>query len=268
MKNYEPTFGIKDTAQNVRFFVEANMDAFWRIYKPLLPYILGCYLLDAVITDIYFSQSKSGFQLFELLSSYFLTALVISWHRVVIQGPDDYEPMNPFRPKRHEWAFIGVGILIAVGVFLIAFGTVWGAILTRDGFWGLLSFAAVLAAIYGAYRLSFYFPARAVNAGVTLKQAFRLSKGYLLRLVCASFMASIRLFLMTVGYVFVVMFVYGLFVEITGLSRLNGIVGFVLMLPVYIYFQPLMTVMGVTALSNYYLYAMQNEKRANDAISV
>lgn len=244
------------------------MDAFWRLYKPLLPYILGCYFLDAVITDLYFSQSKSGFQLFELISSYFLTALVISWHRVVIQGPDDYVPMNPLRPKRHEWAFIGMGILIAIGVFLIAFSTVFGAAATHNGFLGLFAFVAVLATIYCAYRLSFYFPARAVNAGVTLKQAFRLSKGYLLKLVCASFMASIKPFLMMIGYVFVVMFVYGLFIGITGMDGMSSIIGFVLMLPVYIYFQPLMTVMGVTALSNYYLYAMQNEKSANDAISV
>ncbi|PCJ03191.1 MAG: hypothetical protein COB14_00205 [Alphaproteobacteria bacterium] len=35
-----------------------------------------------------------------------------------------------------------------------------------------------------------------------------------------------------------------------------------LMSSLKLYFEPLLTVIGVTALSNYYLYAIQNEERA------
>lgn len=267
MKNYQPTLGIKETAQNIKFFREANMATFWRIYKPLLPYILALHFLDAVISDLYFPESEGGFGLGAFISVYFVTVLVISWHRVVIQGPDDFKPMNPFRPQKHEWVFIGVGVLLGLGMAFVTISTAFAAIYSDQKALIFVSFFIIFLGVYVIYRLSFYFPAKAVNANMTLGQAFRLSKGYLWKLIASSFLASIRFVLLYVCLMLAAMTVLFGLMTVTGPGFAHTLGFFLFGIPSAVYFEPLLTIIGVTALSNYYLYAMQNEDRAS-AISV
>lgn len=117
--SWNPTLNATETGRDVRAFVKQFTPVFWRILKPLLPWMIACHLLDAIVTPLFFAPDGE-FKLGTILSAYFYTSLVISWHRVVIEGPDHAIPMNPFKPQRHEWTFIGVGIGLYLSVILIA----------------------------------------------------------------------------------------------------------------------------------------------------
>ncbi|MCB1783031.1 MAG: hypothetical protein KDI13_03475 [Alphaproteobacteria bacterium] len=262
MRNYQPSLGIGETSQNIRFFISANMDVMWRVYKPLLPYILGCYAFDAVMSALFFSEGPNGFMLGAIVSSYFMAALAIDWHRVVIEGPDNFSAMNPFKPKKHELAFLGVGLLIGivyvlgVGLAVFLFFAIGGQ---GGGAFG--SILAVAVGLYIIYKFSFYFPAKAVDSSITLKESFGLTRGYMFRIIAAPMVASWKLLLGVMAYGFVMgMAMY--FVR-TGLGPQAGWIGmFVFSLPLYIYFKPLFMVIGVTSLSNYYMHAMQNKNES------
>lgn len=262
MDHYQPIFESKEAARNIEDFIDATKAEFWRIFKPLMPFIAACHILDAVISDLFFAESKNGFSLFGIISAYFVTVLAITWHRVVIHGPDNYTPMNPFKPKRHELAFVGMGFLLGLIVVIISGGLVFGAIVTSSPIMVLLAVVVILALIYMFYRVCFYFPAKAVNSGITLSQAFRLTNGYLWKTISSTFRAALWTILMVIAFVlamgvfltFILMFIpFGGAIEILSL---------IVVLPMKLYFEPLLTIIGVTALSNYYLYAIQNEERA------
>lgn len=263
MSFFKPSYDAGVAAIHVRSFVKEHHDVFLKILKPLLPYIAGFQLLDAVISDMYFSNSKDGFSLFGILSAYFVMALVISWHRVVIHGVQNYEPMNPFAPKKNEILFIVVGIAIPVVLTLIF---LFVAFLSRNT--GPLSIVMLVLlfipiALYVFYRCSFYFPAKAVDSSMTLKQAYALSKGYLWKLIFASFLASWRVVLITWGASLVMIGVGAVFSVALPfvVAGVHHTLIFVLTLPITLYLEPLLTVLGVSVLSNYYLYAIQHSER-------
>src|SRR5688572_15226664 len=106
MKHFTPVLHNSEAAKNAREFVKENKDIFWTIVKPVLPYLVGLSFLDTLITALYFSESQQGFQVGSIISSYFYASILINWHRVVINGPDRWEPMELFKPKKHELAFI------------------------------------------------------------------------------------------------------------------------------------------------------------------
>lgn len=263
MEHFTPTLGIKDTSRNIKEYVKTYNDELWRIFKPLIPFIAVLHLFDAVISDLFFPNSKNGFVLGGLVVSYFYTCLVISWHRVVIEGPNNYTPMNPFKPKRHELVFIGMGFLIGICSFLlIGVPFIGGAVLKIYAL-SLVGLLMILVVIYVAYRLCFYFPAKAVNADITLGKAFDLSKGYLLNIMGASFLASLKIIGFMVLYILGAGVLVAVVMGVTGSSDFSFTAKFILGVPVNLYFQPILTVIGVTALSNFYLYAVQNpQKRA------
>lgn len=259
---FKPTLDSGETGVAVRGFVKEYHDEFLKILKPLIPYIAGFYLLDAVITDAYFSDTKHGFQVFSILASYFVTVLVISWHRVVIHGPENYTPMDPFSPKRNELMFIAVGIMIGLALaaavlFPILLMKIFGSAA------GMLVFVTLIIGIYCTYRCSFYFPAKAANSDITLKQAFGLSKGYLWKLICASFYASWRMVLITIGYSLVAMALLMAVAFALPFDKAGHTIGFIIGLPITVYLEPLMTILGVTVLSNYYMYAMQHPRESD-----
>lgn len=269
MSYFKPTYAAGETGVSARNFVREHKNEFITILKPLIPYIAGFHLLDAVISDAYFSGSKNGFGLFGALAAYFTMVLVISWHRVVIHGVDNYVPMNPLKPQRSELAFMGMGILIGLGIFLLSFLSIMGAAAAGGGVIVLLPIVVILACIFYAYRCCFYFPAKAVHSDITLKQSIALSKGYLLKLIAGSFFASWRVSLALFGCVFVLMFVVGILAVILPFDRVGNTIGLIFTLPIIVYLSPLLTVLGVTVLSNYYLYAVQNsDQNTLDAESI
>ena len=196
MEHFTPSFYVIETSKNVKNFVKEHGYEFWKIFKPLSFFIVGCYLFDAVMSDLYFSYSETTFGIGGIIASYFYTCLAISWHRVVINGPDNYVPMNPFKPKKHEFAFVGASFLIGVGFSIIVFI----AATLKSPVMIFAMIAVFLVAIYLALRLMFYFPAKAVNAQITLREAYSLSKGYLWKISNACFFASFRLMMLVFLY--------------------------------------------------------------------
>lgn len=262
MPSLSPTLGIKDTARNVGEFVRDNKQVLWNIVKPLAPWLVGLYAIDIIVTHLYFSDSKNGFVLGSILSNYFYTALVISWHRVVIHGAENAIPMNPFKPQKHELVFLGMGLLL--GITAVAVGIFAGISFIINPFLGFIIFtAAIIAITYYFYRLSFYFPAKAVNNSITLKQAYSLTPGYFWKLMLSSLIASakyilglILLLILIVVTVFIASFI--------AQQNIEGTIGIAIIellfsVPVLLYFNPLLVAIGVSALSNYYLYALQNK---------
>lgn len=261
--SWNPTLNATETGRDVRAFVKQFMPVFWRILKPLLPWIIACHLLDAIITAMFFAPDGE-FMLGTILSAYFYTSLVISWHRVVIDGPDNAVPMNPFKPQRHEWAFIGVGVGLYLALILIAVlvGGMAAAIHPVVGV--ALGLMFMLAGLYVFLRIALYFPAKAVNRSLTIKEAYPLTKGLIWKILWAPFVASWRVILGLMGYVFAAAIVVGLMLSLAGPTIeadtmpvwIESALNFALTLPMIVYFEPLLYVLGVGCLSNYYLYAI------------
>ncbi len=265
MDHFQPTFGVKDTAHNIKSFINTHTQIIWDLFKPLAPYIIGLLLLDAVITDLFFAQSKGKFQLGEVLASYFWTCFVISWHRVVIHGPENYVLVNPFSPKRHELVFLGMGIATVLALIVASSSVMALALFMKNPIASLLGVVTVLILAYCLMRVCFYYPSKAVNSNLTLMQAFHMSRGYIWRIMCASFLGSFKVILMFVGAIFVLAILfsgvlYGL-TSVLGPFPANTI-GFLFLSPAIFYFSPFLYAYGVTSLSNYYLYVLQNDPEA------
>ncbi len=255
-----PTLGAIETGRDVRSFLKGHKEAFWRILKPLLPWMIGCYLLDALLTIFLMPPGKESV-IGSLLCAYFYVCLAISWHRIVIDGPDNAVPMNPWKPQRHEWAFIGVGIGLYLSIFVVALIVgVIGALIHPLAIF-ILGFALLIAAFYVFCRLAIYFPAKAVNRSLTLKEAYALSHGLIWKMMGAPLVASWRLILGVAAYSFVLTFIVALILKVMGVDVMpvtpGAILHFLFVLPMVAYFEPMLYVLGVGCLSNYYLYAVQ-----------
>lgn len=199
MKHFTPTLPIRETAKNARAFVRENQDVFWTILKPLLPFIITFEMLNIFIDHWIFPDGSKKLNIGSMMGSYFLGALMISWHRVVIHGPDRYVPMNPFKPKRNELAFIFVptGLLI----LYIVIAAIFSVLSAKFG--GPVIAVIILAAlsIFGLvalFKIAFYLPAKAVDASITIGQSFKMTTGYVWKLLSAGFLSSWRLFVISV----------------------------------------------------------------------
>lgn len=262
---YTATLGIKETARNVKDFIKANNETFMDILKPLLPYIIGGYFVDMIATHFLFEpDSDYEFFLGSIVASYFTVALAISWHRVILLGADRAEPMNPFKPQKHELGFIFMGVGIAIGLFVMV--ALIAGVSFALGPAGLVIGmpVAVLLAYFLFYKFSFYFPAKAVDSSISLKQSFSLTKGYIWKMLFSYLLAAVKPILIIFVYVFAVMFTLGIIFGLLGMGDsftglLSLVITFIVMLPVYAYFQPLLTIIAVSILSNYYQHALQNK---------
>ncbi|PCI54898.1 MAG: hypothetical protein COB36_08555 [Alphaproteobacteria bacterium] len=285
--DYQATLYVSKTRYNVSDFVRNNKKELWKIFLPLLPFILGLHVLDAVISDLYYSDGENragilgnlilngedteGFFIGEMISGYFFVCLAISWHRLVIQGIDTYTPMKPFSPKKYELVFVGAWLLACVvSVLFTPFYALGMSYLLSMGVkipeseWLSFSLYILLYFLmtYIFYRCCFYFPAKAVNAKITLKKAFSLSGGHLWRLFFVMFRTMFLWTFFFVAYVYIALLAYAGIHHYLQISSLEYVISLILYLPMVLYVEPILIVLGVTALSNYYLYALQNEERA------
>jgi len=278
MEHYTPTSFSGETGHGVREFVRDNKAEFWNIFRPYLPFIVGFYFLDALINELYFKDGNYVFEWGSFVALSFLyTCVAISWHRVVIKGPDNYESVNPFKPKFNELMFIAAAVLIMVIPSVLLFGFIFitagsmdsAALENTEGavFIGLL--LLLIALVYCGIRVLFYFPAKAVDADITLKNAFVLSKGYVWKVFWASLLVTFRLVLLSILVDMIMMIAVASagFIEVDlqtimsdDVEKLPPFVNFLIEMPYALYFGPLMTVLTVTVLSNYYLHAIQNLK--------
>lgn len=276
---FKPTFGYKDTGQNVRNFVHEHSETLWDIFKPLMPFIAIFTLLDLAITQLYMpidpeTGEKQDFGLFSIIANYFLACFIITWHRVIIHGPDSYNVMRPFKPDRAGLKYIfGFFAIIVAGILA---GFVGGLIvaLLKLKFLALPIFAVlIIGVLYVGLRVSFYFPAAALGNPLSFKEAFKLSDGYALHILVAPIFAIWKFLLMFLGYIlasfaiiFVIILTTGGPEEFVNNPLLNIIVNFTITLPIVLYFTPILAAYGVTVLSNYYQHALQNTDNLHDKI--
>ncbi|MAF97341.1 MAG: hypothetical protein CMH26_01745 [Micavibrio sp.] len=254
MQRLSPTLGIIESGRNCRNFVEDNMSVFWDVFKPLLPYLVGLYLFDLLLFVLFDIPAAIG----SLISSYFMGALAITWHRVVLHGPDRYEPMNPLKPQKHELIFMLmlVGLCLASVIFMFALFFLSAAILPEGSMSIMLAiFASIVFLYFIVSRLSFYFPAKAVGADLSLIEAFKLSEGFVWKVVLTPMCATWKVLLKLIIVIIPLSIVAALIILPIGGS--SEMVNMVMQIPMLFYFSPLLTVLGITVLSNFYQYALQ-----------
>lgn len=266
MTTFTPSAGIKETGEKARAFCKENQPAFLTMMKSLAPLIAGLLAFDALINTVF---GLHQFSLGSLLVNYVTFIIIITWHRIVLSGPDTYQPVNPFKPRKSELAFMGVAILIGavilIGmVILIALGGALGP--AGAGIAGLAGLVVMYIIII---RLSLYFPAKAIDRPITLKQAFSLSEGLVWKILAASILASWRIILLTVLYAViagVILASLEMALPEPGFAGHAAIqlVALALALPLSLYFTPVLTILGVTVVSNYYLHALGNKTPDND----
>ncbi|MBP7721026.1 MAG: hypothetical protein KA155_00670 [Alphaproteobacteria bacterium] len=263
MKHFTPTLPAGETSKNVRSFIKDNQDSFWNILKPLLPFLIGFELLDVFINHLLFPGKGKIMPLGALISSYFMAALMISWHRVVIHGADRYVPMNPFKPKRNELAFIFVPLGLIVLYMLVASLTFFLSLkIGNAGLAFILVMILVIFATIAGLKIAFYLPAKAIDADITLSKSWRMTTGYVWKIFAASFFSWWRVMLVAFAYIMASIVVGGI---VGAVMFGNSSLGFnlfltICMLPVVGFFSPLIGVITVTVLSNYYQWAINNPR--------
>lgn len=264
---YQPTGGILDTGRNVRSFMKENMPVFWDIVKPLLPFLALFLLLDLLVAEYLIEPNpetgqKADIGIFGIFSAYLIICISISWHRVVIHGPEHYTPVNPLKPTKSELLFIGTILGLFITAFAITIAVVLAAKMIFPALIPLVFIALIVLLIFLASRISFYFPSKATGGDLTLNQSFQLSKGYVLRLIFTPFFAMWKMLLIYLGYVILgVAVMYGLgyiLGQAAGEGLLSVFLLFLFGAPIQLYFEPLLAVIGVTVLSNFYQHALHN----------
>ena len=203
----------------------------------------------------------------QILAGYVFAVIAISWHRLILLGPDQYKPMDILKPEKHEMEFVIVLTLISAIIPGIVGYVAMKQTLDMDPA-AFIGFALLgLIFPYVTYKMSFYFPAKAVNASISFKDSFHLTFGYFWKFLWACVRANIRVIGVLIIYSFVAGMVAGFmkaFItpgmgqeeEFITQQMLQHLVN----VPILLYFQPLLTVLTVSVLSNYYQYALQNKK--------
>lgn len=266
--HFQPTSGIRETGRNTQNYVLNHLDTFWAILKPLLPYLFALLAFDQIIRMMLGIDPETGsykeFMLGEIVSAYFLSCLVISWHRVIIHGADNYKAVDPFKPEKRDIAYMAMAIGLIIAAMIL--GAVGGAItsIIHKGLFVIFLIALIPVILFLFMRLSFYFPAKATGADLTLKESFALSKGYALRLFFTPIFATWKVILATIVYAiiaFAIVFAIGMMLggNINGASPVSLMLEFIASLPIALFLNPLISILSITVLSNYYQYATQNQ---------
>ncbi len=296
-------------SKKVQNYVKEHKSEFWDLLKMYGPYLFALVILVIVATSLNLQKIISLSQqvhtadteaaanaakeelhkfstnpyaspygllgiVFQLGMGYITAAFAISWHRLVLLGSQQYQPMNLFKPEKNEIHFILL-MMVLTHIIPFAIGFTYGFIaggssISINAVMSLSLFIGYVVWIYLFYKFIFYFPAKAVNQSITLGQSFKMTNGYFWKL----FWTSIRAIVKTMLWMVLFMFVGGIAISILtailvfGLGLFGGHDDFsgtmmlaaqLVNIPLYVYFVPLMIVIGVTVISNYYQHALQNK---------
>lgn len=293
MNDFEIALKPKDVALNARNFVKAHKSELRQTMVAVYPYLIIFTALSLYFTYLMntgdleeqklLASNKNLAHLFasvqkqhldrllnpvfyfsvvtNIAIAYCFAVIAIGWHRLVLLGSKNYEPMSFLNPQKCELEFVFLWTLIGTLLpFIPEFMIVGGGYVFFPVFFAFVLFP------YLSFKISYYFPAKALNSEVTLFHSFKLTKGYLGKFFFAMFRVMWRISL-------VLLFCF-LFVTMMG-SVLSNIAfpkeddfmrdvyaGFFTFpmneLMLVFIFQPLFTVLGVTVLSNYYQHAMRH----------
>ncbi len=161
----------------------------------LVPFLLSLALVAASLAA---AESLPLTTLIMVLGFVPYTIFGIAWHRVTLLGPAaGAPPLVPAWRQRH-WRFLGylaavtlIGYGVTVMVFSIALTVVQPGAEGGPRAWSVVLVTGALILTYVMMRLSFVFPAVAVDEAYRLKHSWTHTKGQGLRLLGALLLTAI-----------------------------------------------------------------------------
>ncbi len=167
----------------------------------LLPFLMTL-LLVAVSFPMAASPLLAGLAM--ILGFLPYTIFGVAWHRLTLLGPTaGAPPLVPAWARRH-WRFLGylvavtlIGYAVTVMVFSIALTVVQPGAEIRPRAWSVVLVTGVLILAYVMMRLSFVFPAVAVDEAYRLRHAWTHTKGQGLRLLAAVLVTAVPMLALT-----------------------------------------------------------------------
>lgn len=290
MIHFTPTLGIKDTAKNVNGFIKENHFDFINLLKMVAPYLAITLLISILFQHMAMQEltenlknadlesekanldqiSLSGKYEFlaiaiQAMMGYFFAVIAISWHRLVLLGSKNYQPMNMFKPKRSEIHFIALAMLTSIVAPLLLELIVHKTTILNPAY-GLVGITLAIAYIYFTYKICFLFPSFAVNSNLSIKDSFRLTKGYFWKMGFAYILAILKIILIVCILFFALSILTAVLIMpfLNNVENAESLIGLTIMqlvigIPLVMYFSPLLTIIFVTVLSNYYQHALQNK---------
>ncbi len=177
----------------------------------LVPFLLSLALVAASFAA---AESLPLTTLIMVLGFVPYTIFGIAWHRVTLLGPAaGAPPLVPAWRQRH-WRFLGylaavtlIGYGVTVMVFSIAFTVVQPGAEIGPRAWSVVLVTGALILAYVMMRLSFVFPAVAVDEAYRLRHSWTHTKGQGLRLLGALLLTAIPM----LALVWVVSALFGAF---------------------------------------------------------
>jgi hypothetical protein len=186
--------------------VWATVGATLRSWLGLLGHVvrLGLvpYLILAAITVLQFEvlpADPAASMIAGLVMLFPYTLFAVAWHRLVLLGPPA-APSWSLRFERRHWRFVGLLVALYVlmylsaGAALAVIGLISSAMQESAGGGLLLSLvviAVVLLAMTSYVRLTFVFPATAVDERFGFQEAWRVTKGCGFRLLAIFVMVGL-----------------------------------------------------------------------------
>ncbi len=161
----------------------------------LVPFLLSLALVAASFAA---AESLPLTTLIVVLGFVPYTIFGIAWHRVTLLGPAAGAPPRVPAWRQRHWRFLGylaavtlIGYGVTVMVFSIAFTVVHPDAEIRPRAWSFVLVTGAFILAYVMMRLSFVFPAVAVDEAYRLKHSWTHTKGQGLRLLGALFLTAI-----------------------------------------------------------------------------
>lgn len=295
MDKYQPALKVGKASSNVYSFVRDGHSEFFTLIKMYAPALLLLFVIQISMFMLDFKiLSSLPVSLFfvdivvSALSGYIYAIIAINWHRLVINGRCFSDPVRMFSPRKNEISFVLALVFLTILPYILSF--LFGFIISilppvlsstgnsEGAFLAVLAvsiFVSGMGVLYFTYKLSFYFPAKAVNHSFSVVDSVRLTRGYFFKMIFtmirASFWTIVALHVY-LGFMYLLMYLFsyvvgGMAVEMSasdGFSVLSMLPLFIALfqLPFVLFFKPMFMIIGVTVVSNYYLYATQNEEGA------
>ena len=247
------TYRIQETALLIRRY---GMDNFKKPLVSILPYYVPLSLAALVVGHI----SPLMALPFTLVSIYFSLVFAAHIHRAYITNQST-EAFNPLQPSKDDLGFIKIYVLlmlIPLGLGFLA-GLIGGLIAGKTGA-AILTLLSLPFIVFVITRFSLALPDRAVGGQMGFKDSYRISNGLVWKIILAPLAAGWKIILVTFAWSIAAGVITGLVMK-EGESLGAQILFFVLHAPVSFGLYFIVTAMAVAGLSNYYLWARQNQGR-------
>jgi hypothetical protein len=183
--------------------LETVLEAYRRVFGNLALVARAAlfpFVLSMVLVAVSFGAAESPLltTLAVILGFLPYTIFGVAWHRVTLLGPvAGMPPLVPALAQRH-WRFLGylmavtvIGYAVTAMVFSLALAVFRPVAMEMPLVWGIALIVGVLILAYVIVRLSFVFPAVAVDEAYRLKHSWTHTKGQGFRLLGAVIVTAV-----------------------------------------------------------------------------